>query len=148
MNKKGILRKQSFAWLRLALMLALIFRLSTFGVHSVVFAAVAAVFEIIPVAGPILAAVPAVSTAFLMSPLLGISTVILYIAIQQMESHIIVPVVMQKAVGLSPLIVVLALLVGGKLGGIFGILLAVPIAAVLVEFLNDWDKKKRALLPE
>jgi predicted PurR-regulated permease PerM len=55
---------------------------------------------------------------------------------------------MRKAVGLSPLVVVLALLIGAKLGGIFGILFAVPLTAIGAELLNDWDRKKRALLPE
>lgn len=142
-------------WLRAQMLLGAIvgilifFGLTFFGVRNALFfALLAAVFEIIPVVGPILAAVPAVATAFLLSPLLGIFTVLLYVVVQQVESHVIVPVVMRKTVGLSPLIVVLALLMGAKIGGIFGILLSVPMAAVLAEFLNDWDKKKRALIPE
>ncbi len=115
--------------------------------YALLFALLAAVFEVIPVVGPILAAVPAVVTSFLVSPALGLFTVILYIAVQQIESSVIVPVVMKRAVGLSPLIVVLALVVGAKLGGILGILLAVPLTAIGAEFLNDWDKKKRALMP-
>ena len=115
--------------------------------QAFLFAALAALFEIIPVVGPILAAVPAVATAFLSSPILGLSTVALYVIVQQAESHIIVPVVMRRAVGLSPLVVVIALLVGAKLGGILGILLAVPLTAVGAELVNDWDKKKRALIP-
>lgn len=142
-------------WMRAQLLLGaivgvLIFLGLTFmGIRQALFfALVAGMFEIIPVVGPILAAIPAVIMAFLVSPFLGLSTVALYIVVQQVESHVIVPVVMQKAIGLSPLVVVLALLIGGKLGGIFGILLAVPITAIVAEFVNDWDKKKRALIPE
>ena len=142
-------------WVRAQMLLGAIigilvfFGLTLLGVeHALFFAVIAAIFEVIPVVGPILAAVPAVTTAFLTSPLLGVLTIGLYLAAQQIESHVIVPVVMRKAVGLSPLIVVLALLVGAKLGGIFGILLAVPITAIGAELLNDWDKKKRALIPE
>lgn len=116
--------------------------------NALFFAFLSAIFEVIPIVGPILAAVPAVGVAFLIQPYLGLVTVALYIVVQQIESHVIVPVVMKKAIGLSPLIVVLALLVGAKIGGIFGILLSVPLTAVLAEFLNDWDKKKRALMPE
>lgn len=141
-------------WLRTQLLLGalvgvlIFFGLTFLGVrHAVLFATIAAIFEIIPIVGPILSAVPAVAIAFLTSPLLGISTTVLYIVVQQLESHIIVPVVMRKTVGLSPLIVVLALLIGGKLGGIFGILLAVPFTVILAEFINDWDKKKRTLIP-
>lgn len=125
------------------------FGLTLLGVpHPLLFALLSALFEIIPVVGPILAAVPAVGAAFLVSPLLGISALVLYVVVQQTESHVIVPLVMRKAIGLSPLIVVLALLVGAKIGGIFGILLAVPLATIFVELLNDWDKKKRSLMPE
>lgn len=125
------------------------FGLTLLGVpHPLLFAILSAIFEIIPVVGPILASVPAVAAAFLVSPLLGISTILLYVAVQQTESHVIVPLVMRKTIGLSPLIVVLALVVGGKIGGIFGILLAVPVATILAEFLNDWDQKKRNLIPE
>ena len=142
-------------WLRAQMLLGAIvgvlifFGLTFLGVeHALFFAVLAAVFEIIPVVGPILAAVPAVAVALLSSPLLGLFVVLLYFVVQQVESQVIVPVVMRKTVGLSPLIVVLALLVGVKIGGIFGILLAVPVTAILAEFLNDWDKKKRALMPE
>jgi len=142
-------------WLRAQFLLGAVvgvfifFGLTLLGVrHALLFAVLAGVFEIIPVVGPILAAVPAVLIAFLTSPLLGVSTIVLYLVVQQAESHVIVPVIMRKAVGLSPLVVVLALLIGGKLGGIFGIILAVPFTVIGAELLNDWDKKKRALIPE
>lgn len=142
-------------WLRAQMLLGAIvgvlifFGLTVLGVRPALFFAIlAALFEIIPVVGPILAAVPAVAAALLISPVVGVFTIVLYVVVQQTESHVIVPVVMKKTVGLSPLVVVLALLVGAKIGGIFGILLSVPITAILAEFINDWDKKKRALLPE
>lgn len=141
-------------WLRTQMLLGalvgilIFFGLTLLGVQQAFFLAIiAAMFEIIPVVGPILAAIPAVSIAFLVSPSLGLMTTLLYLIVQQIESHVIVPVVMRRAVDLSPLIVVIALLVGAKLGGIFGILLAVPITAILAELLNDWDKKKRLLMP-
>ena len=142
-------------WIRAQLLLGAIvgvlifFGLTVLGVrHALTFAILAGIFELIPVAGPIFAAVPAVAVAFLSSPLLGLIVVGLYILVQQFESNVIVPVVMQKAVGLSPLIVVLALLVGARVGGFFGLLLAVPITAIVAEVVNDWDKKKRELMPE
>ncbi len=142
-------------WFRAQILLGAIvgicifFGLSLLGMQQVLlFALLAGLFEIIPVVGPILAAVPAVIAAFLVSPGLGLSVVILYIIVQQTESHIIVPVVMRRAVGLSPLVVVLALVIGARLGGIFGLLLAVPVTAIIAEFVEDWDKKKRAIMPE
>lgn len=141
-------------WFRAQLLLGAIvgvlifFGLTFLGVEQALFLALlAAVFEIIPVVGPIFAAVPAVITGFLNTPLLGALTVVLYVLVQQVESNVIIPVVMRRAIGLSPLIVVLALLIGGKLGGILGLLLAVPVTAILAEILSDWDKKKRAFMP-
>ncbi|MBI2053375.1 MAG: AI-2E family transporter [Candidatus Sungbacteria bacterium] len=148
-------QKKLGKWLRTQMLLGtlvgvlIFFGLTLLGVrHAFFFALIAGVFEIIPIVGPILAAVPVVATALLTSPFLGVLTIALYVAIQQIESHVIVPVVMRRTVGLSPLVVVLALLIGGRLGGIFGILLAVPLTAIAAELLNDWDKKKRALIPE
>lgn len=106
-------------------------------------AVLAAIFELIPVFGPVLAAIPAVLVALLQSPALGLVVVIFYFIVQQFENHLIVPVVFKKAVGVPPILVVIALIVGGKLGGLFGLLLAVPAAAVLVEFLNDVAARKQ-----
>ena len=147
-------QKKLGRWLRAQILLGalvgvLIFiGLTIMGVENALFfALLAAVFEIIPVVGPVLAAIPSTIIAFFSSPLLGLSVIALFIVVQQLESHVIIPVVMRKAVGLSPLIVVLALLIGAKIGGIFGILLAVPITVILAEFVSDWDKKKRELIP-
>ena len=113
--------------------------------YALSLALLAAVFELIPVIGPILAAVPAVFFALLSSPLLGLIVAAVYTLIQQLESHLLVPLLMRRVVGLNPLIVVIALLIGAKLGGILGMFLAVPLAAVVVEFVSDVDKKKRGL---
>ncbi len=142
-------------WLRAQMLLGAIvgvfifIGLTMLGVEqALLFAVIAAVFEIIPVAGPILAAIPAVIVGFLVSPIVGVSIMALYIVVQQTESHIIVPLVMKKAVGLSPLVVVVALLVGAEIGGMFGLLLAVPVTTIFAEVLNDWERKKRTLIPE
>jgi predicted PurR-regulated permease PerM len=146
-------QKKMGQWLRAQFLLAVLIGLMVYlgltilGVkYALLLGLLAAVFEIIPIIGPILAAVPAVFVAFLQQPLLGFIVVAMYILIQQMESHLIVPVVMRKAVGLNPLIVIISLLVGAQLGGIIGLFLAVPVAAVVVEFVVDIDKKKRAVV--
>lgn len=139
-------------WLRGQLLLGAIvgilvyFALAILGIrYAIILALLAAIFELVPIIGPILAAVPAVFLGFLSTPLLGLIIAIVYVVIQQVESHLLVPVVMRRTVGLNPLVVILALLVGAKLGGILGMFLAVPLAAVLVEFLMDTDRKKRGL---
>lgn len=113
--------------------------------YALILAVLAAIFELIPVIGPILAAVPAVFFAFLTSPILGLVVAVVYTVIQQTESHLLVPIIMRRSVGLNPLVVVIALLVGAKLGGILGMFLSVPIAAVVVELVMDTDRRKRGL---
>jgi translation elongation factor P/translation initiation factor 5A len=71
----------------------------------------------------------------------------LYVVVQQFESNLIYPVVVKKVVGVPPLLVILALLIGFKLFGFLGVLLSVPIAAAVQELVADIDKRKRAALP-
>jgi len=110
--------------------------------YALSFALLAAVFELIPVFGPILAAVPPVAMTFLQDPTLALLVAGLFIIIQQFENHLIYPVVVRKIVGLPPTVVILAIVIGGKVGGFFGILLAIPTATVLMEFLNDIAARK------
>lgn len=93
-------------------------------------AILAGLFEIIPVIGPIVSAVPAVIIAATTSPFLGLSTIALYFIIQQLENQVVVPVVMNRAVGLSPLIIILSLMIGSRLGGIMGAILSIPLVIV------------------
>lgn len=104
---------------------------------ALVLALMAGVLEIIPYIGPILAAIPAVFFAFLQNPGLALVVLALYIVIQQLENHIIVPVVMSKSVGLNPVIVILGILIGGSLGGIIGAVIAVPIISGISVFVSD-----------
>lgn len=110
--------------------------------YAISLAILAAIFEIIPVFGPVMAAIPAVAIAFIQSPLSGLMVLGLFIIVQQFENHLIYPLVVRKTIGVPPLLVVISLVVGGTLGGFYGIVLSVPIASVLVEFLNDVAEKK------
>ena len=103
---------------------------------------VAGLFEIIPFIGPWLAAVPAIFFGFLQSPIMGVSVIILYIIIQELENHLIVPKVMSKAVGLNPLIVIIVILIGARLSGITGALIAVPVATAISVFLKDFMERR------
>lgn len=106
-------------------------------------ALLAAMFEIIPFFGPILAAVPGVVAAFLQAPFLGVSALILYVIVQQLENHLVYPVVMRKTIGIPPIIAIIALLIGGKTAGFMGFVLAIPLAVVLVEIIDDFAARKR-----
>jgi len=106
-------------------------------------ALVAGALELIPMVGPVLAAIPAVIIAFFQGTLVGFLTTALYLVIQPIENHILVPQIMKKTLGLSPVIIILALLVGARLGGIVGMLLALPLAAALNEVFNDLTERRR-----
>lgn len=106
--------------------------------HALVLAVIAALFEIIPVFGPTLAAVPAVTIAFVDGgATLGLLTIGLYVIAQQFENHLIYPLVVTRVVGVPPLLVILALICGAELAGFLGIILSVPIAATIQELAND-----------
>lgn len=111
--------------------------------YAFLLAILAAIFELIPIFGPILAAIPAVIIGFVDGGLtLGFITASLYLVIQQFENHLIYPLVVKKVLGVPPLLVILALIIGAKLAGFLGVLLSAPIAAALIEFTNDIAKQK------
>ncbi len=111
--------------------------------HALLLAVLAALFELIPVFGPILAAIPAVLVGINISGFTtGLVIAGLYLIIQQFENHLIYPLVVRKIVGISPILVILALVIGAKLAGFLGLILAVPVAAALIEYLNDLQRQK------
>lgn len=111
--------------------------------YALALAVFSALFEIIPYFGPIMAAIPGIAVAAVQDPLLGLWVALLYFVVQQLENHLIYPVVVRKTVGVPPLLVIVSLLIGVQIGGFFGIVLAVPLAVVVVEFLNDVVEKKK-----
>ncbi len=117
------------------------------GVPYALFLAVAAaLLDLIPMFGSILAGVLGVIVAFSSGGLTLAAIVAgLYFIVNQFEAHLIYPLVVNKVVGIPPLLVILALIVGGSLAGFLGILLSIPVAAGLREFLNDFDHAKRRL---
>lgn len=94
--------------------------------------------EFIPYLGPILGGIPIVFVAFAESPLKGVLALGVIVLIQQAENHLIVPTVMQKAVGLNPLISIVSMLVGAQLFGVIGALLAIPVATALMVALKEF----------
>jgi predicted PurR-regulated permease PerM len=90
---------------------------------------VAAVAEAIPIVGPLLGAVPAVLVAATVSPELALIVAGVYAVLQLVEGSVLVPLVMRHAIGISPFLVLVSLLLGGAAGGLIGALIAVPVAA-------------------
>ncbi len=97
--------------------------------------------ELIPMIGPVLGAIPAVLVGLATSPFLALSVIALYIIVQQLENNVLVPVIMRKSVGLAPIITILVLLIGGRLAGVVGAILAVPVALVIQEVLSHYLTK-------
>lgn len=102
----------------------------------------AGIFEIIPNIGPIISAIPAILIGFSSSPVLGLTVAALYFLIQQFESSIIAPKVMQRAVGVNPLVVILSLAIGLKLAGTVGAILAVPLVLVIRVVFEEFLTRK------
>ncbi len=111
--------------------------------NALLLAVLAGIFELIPIFGPILAAIPAIFSAY---GALGATEALivagLYLFIQQLENHAIYPMVVKKVVGVPPMVSIVALIVGGQLAGFLGILIAVPMAVVLMEILSDFEQRK------
>ncbi len=136
-------------WLRGQLLLMFIIGLLTYiglyflGVkYALTLALLAGLLEIVPYVGPIIAAIPAVILGFFQSPLLALLVILLYVVIQQLENYIIVPQVMKKTVGLNAIVIIVVMLIGAKLAGVIGLILSVPFAAGIAEFLKDLRKKQ------
>ncbi len=102
------------------------------------------VLEIVPMVGPVLAAIPAVFLGFIQSPSLGLWLIVFYTVVQQLENHILVPLVIGRTTGLNPVVVIMSLLIGGSLAGIPGMILSVPVATIIVEILDDMAKHKES----
>ncbi|HFC11084.1 MAG TPA: AI-2E family transporter [Candidatus Kaiserbacteria bacterium] len=104
-----------------------------------------AMMEIIPIFGSFIAAVPAIAIAFTTGgATLSVIVAGLYIVVNQFEAHLIYPLVVKKIVGVPPLLVIVAMVAGGELAGFLGLLLSIPLAAILQEFVGDLDKGRRA----
>ena len=117
-----------------------------------VLALISGIGELIPVVGPILAAIPAVAVAASVSLNKVLLVIVFFVIQQQFENHVLVPKVMERQVGVSPVTVIVALLIGGKLLGIIGAILAVPTAAILqvvfTEVIAQRDKRAQAAQPK
>jgi len=94
-------------------------------------ALLAGIFEIVPNIGPVLASVPAIFAGLAISPLMALAVVALYFLIQQIEANFIYPQIVSREAGVNPLITILSLTIGFKLGGILGAILAVPLVLLI-----------------
>ncbi len=132
------------AWLRAQVLLAGV--MGTFAAIGLAFlgvpyfyvvALVAAVGETIPIVGPVIGGVTAVAVALTVSPKLALTVGVYFLVLHQLEANILVPKIMERRVGVSPVAVMVALLVGGALWGVIGAILAIPTAAIISVIIED-----------
>jgi len=107
---------------------------------------IAGFFNIIPLIGPIIGAIPAALTALFVSPLTALIVIISFTAIQQIDNYVISPNIMKYRVGVHPGIIIFSLMAGGALMGFWGLLIAVPVVAIVQELIKYYffEKNKRA----
>lgn len=137
-------------WLRGQLLLLLIVAVMSYigllilGVkYALVLALFAGLMEFIPMIGSTIGAVPAAFIAFTQSPTKGILVVVLYIVIQQLENNIIVPKVMKSTTGIHSIVTIIVLLIGAKVAGLLGVILAVPVTLIVMTVYQDVFGKRR-----
>lgn len=143
-------QKKIGLWMQGQLLLSLIITillylgLSLLGVpYALLLAVFAGIMELIPVFGSFVAAVPGLLAVLALGDLtLVLIVAALYLVVNQFQAHLIYPLVVKKIVGVPPILVIIALLAGGQLAGLPGVLLAVPIAACIQELVNDLQKGK------
>jgi predicted PurR-regulated permease PerM len=132
------------AWLRAQLVLAGVMGafsavgLGLMGVpYFYVIALVAAIGETIPIIGPVIGGITAVAVAITVSPRLALMVGVYFLVLHQLEANVLVPKIMEQRVGVSPVAVMVALLIGGELWGLLGAILAIPTAAILSVIVEE-----------
>ncbi len=139
-------------WLRGQLILGLIIGVLyfiAFAVIKVPYPVLLAIFggllEFIPYVGPFIAAVPALILAASVSPFVLVLTLISIVVIQQLENNLVVPKIMQRTVGINPIISILAAMIGAQTFGVVGALFAIPVATAASVVLSELFRRKHLL---
>lgn len=142
-------QKKIGQWLQGQVVLAVLIGVATYmgltviGVkYALILSIIAGMLEIVPIVGPIATAIIAMVVAFFQAPAKSVLVGLFFLILQQLEGNILVPLIFRKVLGLHPVIVIFALLIGLRLGGVGGMLLAVPMAAVLTELFGDFSSGK------
>lgn len=147
--QKAEKRMSSWFWGELTLM-TVVGLLTFFGLHligmgkyAVPLAVLAGLLEVVPNIGPVISAIPAIILGFVYSSFTGFAALALYVVVQQLENTLIVPLIMRHAVGLNPILTLIALIVGGRLGGILGVLLAIPLFLLIETIVSELLPKNK-----
>ncbi|TMK92887.1 MAG: AI-2E family transporter [Actinobacteria bacterium] len=114
--------------------------------YAVALGLIVAILDLIPLAGATIAAIIVATVAFLHSIVAGIVVIVFFVVYQQVENHVLQPVVYGRTVQLSPLAVLIAVLIGAELAGVLGALAAIPVAGAIQVILVDWLRYRREQL--
>jgi predicted PurR-regulated permease PerM len=136
-------------WVKGQLLLAIVvgvliyLMLSLLGIqYALLLAIIAGFMEMVPY-GILVALVPTFAFSYISD---GLSSALMvtgaYVIVHQFEVFLFSPLIIKKIVGLSPIVIILSVIIGFELGGVWGAILAIPVAVVLMEFLNDIEKDK------
>jgi len=101
-------------------------------------AILAGLLEIIPILGPIVAAIPSILIGFGISPVIGLAVTAVSLLVHQLENYVLVPKIMEKSVGVSPLLILVSIAIGAKLLGIMGVIISVPFVITLQVLINEY----------
>ncbi len=116
--------------------------------YAIALGVIAGLLELVPNVGPTIATIPAVLVGFSMSPGVGIGALVVAIIVQQLENNLIVPKIMQKATGLNPIVTLLAIMIGLKLGGPLLAVLSLPVVLSARVILGHVKLNKTTNIPE
>jgi len=112
--------------------------------YAIALGLIVGILDLIPLAGATIAAIIVGAVAFIHSVPAGIVVVVFFVVYQQVENHVLQPIVYGRTVQLSPLVVLVAVLVGAELAGVLGALAAIPVAGALQVVFVDWLRHRRA----
>lgn len=111
--------------------------------YALVLALLAGLLELVPYAGPVISSVPALILALSISPFKAAIVLAVYIVVQQSEGHFLIPKINQKIIGINPIVSIMALLLGARLGGVLGILISIPLAASITMLVEEWVEHRK-----
>ena len=106
--------------------------------YALPLAILSGLLDIIPILGPIVAAIPAVLIGFGISPVIGLSVIAVAFLVHQLEGYVLVPKIMEKSVGVSPLVVLVSIAIGARLLGITGVIISVPLVITLQVLVKEY----------
>lgn len=139
------------AWLRGQILLSVIIGVITWVALTIVglgevalpLALIAGILEVVPTIGPILASIPTIIIALTISPATAVIVIVIYLVVQMLENNILVPKIMQQAVGLNPIVIIVCVMAGAKLMGVMGALLSIPFISLIIIIYNNFKNSPK-----